>query len=102
MTCREKTSFQPGDPKYDRRLIGLLGRAQQYASAQIKLEQECKTISPVSSKTDEAEERESPKLRSKDNVLNLGFSAVIFRSMTIDSNKTQISMPTFLRIHRIM
>ena len=72
MTCRENTSFRPDEPKYHRLLIDLLGRAQQYASAQIKLEQECKIISPVSSETDEAEERESPKAKVEGPCTDLG------------------------------
>ncbi|EJK44894.1 hypothetical protein THAOC_36531, partial [Thalassiosira oceanica] len=38
MTCREKTSFRPDEPKYHRLLIDLLGRAQQYTATKIKQE----------------------------------------------------------------
>ena len=38
MTCREKTSFRPDEPKYHRLLIDLLGRAQQYTAFTIKRE----------------------------------------------------------------
>ena len=40
MHCRENTSFNPAEPKYHRLLIDLLGRAQKYAAAQIKNENE--------------------------------------------------------------
>eukprot|EP00975_Prorocentrum_lima_P038374 8066405-Prorocentrum_lima.AAC.1 len=39
MHCREKTSFNPAEPKYHRLLIDLLARAQKYAAAQVKAEQ---------------------------------------------------------------
>eukprot|EP00984_Skeletonema_dohrnii_P011964 scaffold4808_cov160-Skeletonema_dohrnii-CCMP3373.AAC.1 len=37
MHCREKTSFNPAEPKYHRLLIDLLARAQKYAAAQLDL-----------------------------------------------------------------
>eukprot|EP00984_Skeletonema_dohrnii_P027871 scaffold17571_cov154-Skeletonema_dohrnii-CCMP3373.AAC.1 len=39
MHCREKTSFNPTEPKYHRLLIDLLARAQKYAAAQLKNEE---------------------------------------------------------------
>ena len=38
MHCREKTSFNPAEPKYHRLLIDLLARAQKYAAVQVKNE----------------------------------------------------------------
>ena len=38
MICREKTSFNPAEPKYHRLLIDLLGRAQEFAAAEVKME----------------------------------------------------------------
>ena len=38
MRCREKTSFNPAEPKYHRLLIDLLGRANDYAAAKVKEE----------------------------------------------------------------
>ncbi|KAK1745375.1 hypothetical protein QTG54_003299, partial [Skeletonema marinoi] len=40
MHCREKTSFNPAEPKYHRLLIDLLARAQKYAAAQVKNEEQ--------------------------------------------------------------
>ena len=40
MHCREKTSFNPAEPKYHRLLIDLLARAQKYAAAQVKTEEQ--------------------------------------------------------------
>eukprot|EP00984_Skeletonema_dohrnii_P034770 scaffold33673_cov215-Skeletonema_dohrnii-CCMP3373.AAC.5 len=40
MHCREKTSFNPAEPKYHRLLIDLLARAQKYAAAQLKNEEQ--------------------------------------------------------------
>ena len=40
MHCREKTSFNPAEPKYHRLLIDLLARAQKYAAVQVKNEDE--------------------------------------------------------------
>eukprot|EP00984_Skeletonema_dohrnii_P031967 scaffold25258_cov184-Skeletonema_dohrnii-CCMP3373.AAC.2 len=40
MHCREKTSFNPAEPKYHRLLIDLLSRAQKYAAAQVKNEEQ--------------------------------------------------------------
>ena len=39
MHCREKTSFNPAEPKYHRLLIDLLVRAQKYAAVQLKNEE---------------------------------------------------------------
>ena len=40
MHCREKTSFNPAEPKYHRLLIDLLARAQKYAAAHVKIEEQ--------------------------------------------------------------
>jgi len=44
MHCREKTSFNPAEPKYHRLLIDLLARAQKYAAAQLKNEEQEKSV----------------------------------------------------------
>eukprot|EP00956_Cyclotella_meneghiniana_P042684 scaffold249099_cov66-Cyclotella_meneghiniana.AAC.1 len=40
MHCKEKTSFNPAEPKYHRLLIDLLDRAQRYEAPQVKKEEE--------------------------------------------------------------
>eukprot|EP00985_Skeletonema_marinoi_P020744 scaffold12407_cov112-Skeletonema_marinoi.AAC.6 len=40
----EKTSFNPAEPKYHRLLIDLLARAQKYAAAQLKNEEQEKSV----------------------------------------------------------
>ena len=47
MHCREKTSFNPAEPKYHRLLIDLLARAQKYAAAQVKNEGKREQMSAV-------------------------------------------------------
>ena len=65
MACREKTSFRPDEPKYHRLLIDLLGRAQQYASAQIKREHDCNVASHENAEPDEVEETKSPSAKAE-------------------------------------
>ncbi|EJK60412.1 hypothetical protein THAOC_19241, partial [Thalassiosira oceanica] len=61
MTCREKTSFRPDEPKYHRLLIDQLRRAQQFAALAIKREVQADSATQVSSETNEIEEARSSK-----------------------------------------
>ncbi|EJK52449.1 hypothetical protein THAOC_28271, partial [Thalassiosira oceanica] len=70
MACREKTSFRPDEPKYHRLLIDLLGRAQQYASYQLKQEGQGDAISHASSDADD-DERTSPETSKVDEQCSL-------------------------------
>ncbi|EJK61789.1 hypothetical protein THAOC_17659 [Thalassiosira oceanica] len=61
MTCREKTSFRPDEPKYHRLLIDLLGRAQQYTATKIKQEDQGDIVPQISADTDEANPSKASK-----------------------------------------
>ena len=64
MLCREKTSFNPAEPKYHRLLIDLLARAQ--AAARVKSEeQEKRTISAGTKRKTPPETAETASEKSK-------------------------------------
>jgi len=68
MTCREKTSFRPDEPKYHRLLIDLLGRAQKYAGTKIKQEAQEDANHNYQLKTMMPTKRSHRRKRSEDNL----------------------------------